>query len=172
MNINKELLQFYIYKKIINKKQSQKILEDCERLGVSVRDYMLAKEFTTEAKELPVLGEYYCMPYVEIDMLDIDKALFDLFTFEFMKRYKVIPVSMSPEGKLLIATGKPLDCSSMSAINSQIVSKVDYVLVPSVQIDRYIDSIAAVVSTSAALDDLNSEGDSELFSGKNGQAVR
>lgn len=170
MNINKELLQFYIYKKIINKKQSQKILEDCERLGVSVRDYMLAKEFTTEAKELPVLGEYYCMPYVEIDMLDIDKALFDLFTFEFMKRYKVIPVSMSPEGKLLIATGKPLDCSSMSAINSQIVSKVDYVLVPSVQIDRYIDSIAAVVSTSAALDDLNSEGDSELFSGKNGQA--
>ncbi|MBE6531478.1 MAG: type II/IV secretion system protein [Ruminococcaceae bacterium] len=164
MNINRELLQFYIYKKIIKKKQAEKILEDCERLGVSVRDYMLAKEYTTEARELPVLGEYYCMPYVEIDMLDIDKSLFDLFTFEFMKRYKVIPVSMSMEGKLLIATAKPLDCSSMSAINSQIVSPVDYVLVPPVQIDRYIDSIAAVMSTSAALDDLNTEGDAALFS--------
>ena len=164
MNINRELLQFYIYKKIIKKKQAEKILEDCERLGVSVRDYMLAKEYTTEARELPVLGEYYCMPYVEIDMLDIDKSLFDLFTFEFMKRYKVIPVSMSIEGKLLIATAKPLDCSSMSAINSQIVSPVDYVLVPPVQIDRYIDSIAAVMSTSAALDDLNTEGDAALFS--------
>lgn len=169
MNINKELLQFYIYKKIIRKKQAEKILEDCERLGVSVRDYMLAKEYTTEARELPVLGEYYCMPYVEIDMLDIDKSLFDLFTFEFMKRYKVIPVSMSIDGKLLIATAKPLDCSSMSAINSQIVSRVDYVLVPPVQIDRYIDSIAAVISTSAALDDLNTEGDAALFSGKKEQ---
>ena len=169
MNINRELLQFYIYKKIIKKKQAEKILEDCERLGVSVRDYMLAKEYTTEARELPVLGEYYCMPYVEIDMLDIDKSLFDLFTFEFMKRYKIIPVSMSIEGKLLIATAKPLDCSSMSAINSQIVSPVDYVLVPPVQIDRYVDSIAAVMSTSAALDDLNTEGDAALFSNKKAQ---
>lgn len=169
MNINQELLQFYIYKKIIKKKEADKILEDCERLGVSVREYMLAKEYITQARELPVLGEYYCMPYVEIDMLDIDKSLFDLFTFEFMKRYKIIPVSMSIDGKLLIATAKPLDCSAMSAISSQIVAPVDCVLVPSVQIDRYIDSIAAVISTSAALDDLNTEGDTELFFGKKSQ---
>ena len=166
MNINRDLLQFYIYKKIIKKKQGNKILEDCERLKVSVRDYMLTKEYTTEVKELPVLGGYYCLPYVEIDMLDIDKSLFDLFSFEFMKRYKVIPVSMSPEGKLLIATGNPLDCSAMSAISSQIVCPMDYVLVPSVQIDRYIDSIAVVMSTSAALDDLNTEGEEALFSSK------
>lgn len=169
MNINRELLQFYIYKKIIKKKQSKKILEDCERLGVSVREYMLAKEYTTETTELPVLGEYYCMPYVEIDMLDIDKSLFDLFTFEFMKRYKIIPVCMNEQGKLLIATAKPLNCASMSAINSQILSPVDYILVPAVQIDRYIDSIDAVISTSAALDDLNTEGDAALFMNKKEQ---
>ena len=166
MNINRELLQFYIYKKIIKKKEAEKILDECERLRVSVRDYMLAKEYATEARELPVLGEYYCMPSVEIDMLDINKSLFDLFSFEFMKRYKVIPVSMSIEGRLLIATAKPLDCSSMSAINSQIVSPVDYVLVSPSQLDRYIDSIAAVVHTAEALDDLNTEGDVALFSGK------
>ncbi len=171
MNINRELLQFYIYKKIIKKKQAEQILEDCTRLNVPVQEYMLAKEYITEARELPVLGEYYCMPYVEIDLLEIDKSLFGLFTFEFMKRYKVIPVCMSLEGKLLIATGKPLDCSAMSAINSQIISPVDYVLVPPVQIDRYIDSIAAVESTSEALDDLKSEGDAALFSGKKGDGT-
>lgn len=170
MNINKDLLQFYVYKKTIKKKQTAKIMEECERLGVSVREYMLAKEYTTEALELPVLGDYYCMPYVEIDMLDIDKSLFDLFTFEFMKRYKVIPVSMSIEGTLLIATARPLDCASMSAINSQIIAPADYILVPPSQIDRYIDSISAVLSTSAALDDLNSEGDAALFSGRGGDA--
>lgn len=171
MNINRELLQFYVYKKIIKKKEIDKILEECERLEVSVREYMIAKEYLTDAMELPVLGEYYCMPYVEIDMLDIDRDLFDLFTFEFMKRYKVIPVSVNIEGKLLVATAKPLDCASMSAINSQIVSPVDYVLAPPAQIDRYIDSIAAVKSTSAALDDLNTEGDAALFSGRRGQTA-
>lgn len=167
MNINHELLQFYVYKKIIKKKQADKILEDCKRLNVSVRDYMLAKEYTTEARELPVLGAYYCLPYVEIDMLDVDKSLFDLFTFEFMKRYKIVPVSMT-DGKLLVATGKPLDCSALSAIASQLVCPVDYILVPPVQIDRYIDSISAVISTSAALGDLNEEGDAALFSAKGG----
>ena len=164
MNINHELLQFYIYKKIIKKKQAPKILEECERLNVSVKEYMLAKEYTTDAGELPVLGEFYCMPYVEIDLLDIDKTLFDLFSFEFMKRYKIVPVCMSVEGTLLLATGKPLDCAAMSAVRSQIVCPLDFVLVPAAQIDRYIDSIAAVVSTSAALDDLNTEGDVALFS--------
>ncbi len=166
MNINKELLQFYVYKRIIKKSQMEKILEDCQRLGVSVREYMLAKEYVTDVEELPALGEYYCMPYVEIDMLDIDEDLFNLFTFEFMKRYKVIPVSMNIEGKLLVAIGDPLDCAAMSAISTQLICPVDYVFVPAVEIDRYIDSVAAVVSTSAALDDLNTEGDAALFSEK------
>ena len=156
MNTNYELLQFYIYKKLIRKKDADDILAECKRLNTGVRDYLLAKEYITEATELEALAEYYCMPYVEIDMLDIDKSLFEMFSFEFMKRNKIIPVLMNYEGKLLVATGKPLDCSALSAIASQVVCPVDYVLVPPAQIDRYIDSIVAVLSTSAALDDLNS----------------
>ena len=166
MNINRELLQFYVYKKIIKKKEAEKIVEECQRLGVSVRDYMLAKAYTTDTKDLPVLGGYYCMPYVEIELLDIDRSLFDLFTFEFMKRYKVVPVSMNADGKLLVATAKPLDCASISAISSQIIAPVDFVLVSPMQLDRYIDSIAAVKSTSEALNDLNTEGEAELFSNR------
>lgn len=169
MNINRELLQFYIYKKIIKKKQSEKILEDSARVNVPVREYMLAKEYTTDVRELPVLGDYYCMPYVEIDMLDIDKTLFDMFSFEFMKRNKLIPVWINTDGMLLVASGKPLDCSALSALSTRFVCPVDYVLVPPNQIDRYIDSIAAVISTTAALDDLNTEGDTALFSDKKGE---
>ena len=163
MNINRELLQFYTYKKVIKKKQQDKILEDCARLHVSVRDYMLAKEFVNETKEVAILGDFYCMPYVEIDMLDIDKSLFDLFSFEFMKRNKIIPVWRKIDGTLLVATGQPLNCTALSSISSQLICPVDYVLVPPLQIERYIDSIAAVISTTAALDDLNDEGDVALF---------
>ena len=166
MNINRELLNFYVYKKIIRRKQIPQIIEDSVRLKASVQDYMLKKEYTTEVGALPALADFYCMPYVEIDMLDIDKTLFEMFTFEFMKRYKIIPVSMSPDGKLLIATAKPLDCAAMSAISTQLVCPVDYILVPPSQIDRYIDSIDAVKTTSAALDDLKSEGEAQMFGGQ------
>ncbi len=164
MNINYELLQFYAYKKVIKRSQIPKILADCERLNVSVRDYMLAKEYATEARELPVLGDFHCMPYVEIDMLEIDKSLFDLFSFEFMKRYKVMPICRGEDGTLLLAVGNPLDCSAMSAISSRFICPLDYVLVPPFQIERYVDSIAAVISTSEALKDLNEEGEGSLFS--------
>ena len=166
MNINRELLNFYVCKKIIKRKQIPQIIEDSVRLNTSVQDYLLKKEITTEVGALPALADFYCMPYVEIDMLDIDKSLFEMFTFEFMKRYKIIPVSMNAEGKLLIATAKPLDCSAMFAISTQLICPVDYILVPPSQIDRYIDSIDAVKTTSAALDDLKSEGEAEMFSEK------
>lgn len=163
MNINNELLQFYAYKKVIKRSEIPKILADCERLKVSARDYMLAKEYVNEARELPVLGDFYCMPYVEIDLLDIDKTLFELFSFDFMKRYKVVPVCRGEDGTLLLAIGNPLDCSAMSALASRLICPFDYVLVPPLQIERYVDSIAAVRSTAEALEDLNEAGESSLF---------
>ena len=164
MNINQELLQFYIYKHIIKRKNADTILEEARKLNTNVRDYLLVKEFTTEAQELEALSEYYCIPGVEIDMLDIDERLFSTFSFEFMKRNKIIPVSIDNKGTLLVACGKPLDCNAMSAIAVSYSGKVDYVLAPPIQIDRYIDSIDAVQSTSMALNDLNSEKDKEIFS--------
>ncbi|MBR2902959.1 MAG: type II/IV secretion system protein, partial [Clostridia bacterium] len=157
MNINYELLQFYVYKKLIKRKEASEILQESRRLGVSVRDYLLLKEITTETTELEALAEYYSMPCVEIDMLDIDKDLFDLFSFDFMKKHKVIPVGYDANGVLIIATGKPLNIHARSAIASQLPCSYDCILVPPVQIDRYVDSVSAVISTTAALSDLNTE---------------
>lgn len=157
MNTNYELLQFYIYKHLVRRKEADGILAECKRLDISVRDYLLAKEIITETSELEALGEYYCMPSAEIDMLDIDKSLFDLFTYDFLKKHKIIPISYDKNGVLLVATGKPLNCHTRSALAVRFSGKIEYVLVPPTQIDRYVDSISAVVSTTSALEDLNSE---------------
>ena len=157
MNINHELLQFYIYKKLVKRRDAPEILRECERLHVGVHAYLMAKEVITETTALEALAEYYCMPCVEIDMLDIDKTLFDLFTFDFMKKHKIIPISFDHNGVLLVATGKPLDCHARSAMAAQLSCKFDFILVPPMQIDRYVDSVSAVISTTAALSDLNTE---------------
>ncbi len=166
MNTSRDLLYFYAQKGVISEDQIDQILAGCKEIDVYPREYMLTKEYVNDVGELPVLGDYYCMPQLELDMLDIDENLLDMFTFEFMKRYKIVPVSMSIEGTLLLATAKPLDCAAMSAINSQVIGPVDYILVSPVQIDRYVDSKSAAVSTTAALGALEKEGDEALFSEK------
>ncbi|MBE6925379.1 MAG: type II/IV secretion system protein [Ruminococcaceae bacterium] len=157
MNTNFELLQFYIYKKLVKRKDAQTFLEEATRLNISIRDYLLTKEIITDNSDLEALAEYYCMPSVEIDMLEINEELFDLFTFDFMKKHKVVPISYDKNGVLLVACAKPLSCHAMSSISSQLACKCQYILVPSVQVERYVDSVSAVVSTSAALSDLNTE---------------
>jgi len=166
MNIDAELLQYYSYKRLIRKKDEEQILADSKRLNTTVRDYMLTKEIVTETTELEALADYYCMPSVEIDMLDIDEELTNLFAFELMKKHKIVPVSIDKKGVLLIATGKPLDCNALTVLSTCYYGEVDFVLVPMIQIDRYIDSVLAVISTSSALTDLNSEKDEKLFGTK------
>ena len=163
MNINAELLQYYVYKKLIKKKDFDQVLEDSRRLNSSVRNYLLLKERTTEATELEALAEYCCMPCVELDMLDINKDLLEKISFSLIKKHKFIPVSIEKDGTLVVAIGKPLDCNAMSAISVCFSGPVDYILTPPSQIERYIDSIAAVISTSSALNDLNSAKDERLF---------
>ena len=170
MDNNYELLQFYTYKKLIKKRQSEAILADVKKLNTTVREYLLAKEIITEQTELSALGDYFCMPYIEIEMLDIDKSLFDLFTFDFMKKHKIVPVCFDNEGKLLVATGKPLNIHTISVMSTQFDCEVEYILVPPTQVDRYIDSISAVLSTTMALDDLNTEKtEQQLNMNKNNQ---
>ena len=165
MNINEDILQFYLYKKLIRRKDVDTILSESKRLNIPVRNYMLAKEYTTETTELDALSEYYCMPYIELDMLEIDKALFDKFSLDYMKKNKFVPVGIDKNGVLLIAVGKPLDLNALSAVASVYNGPVDTVLTSPTQIDRYIDSVSAVKSTSDALHALNTESDDKMFAG-------
>ncbi|MBP3606401.1 MAG: type II/IV secretion system protein [Clostridia bacterium] len=171
MNINQELLSFYAYKKLIKRKEAPEILADCEKRRIGVRDYMLARELITETSELPARAAYYAMPSVEVDMLDIDESLFKRFSYDFMKKHKLIPVCRDQNGVTLIATAKPLDCHAMSALAAEITGRMDFVLVPAVQIDRYIDSVSATESTTNALSDLNSEKTDKLIQALGGEST-
>ena len=164
MNINYELIQFFVYKKILKRNEVDKIIEECTKLDMPVDEYLILKEYCTEITALEAMAEFYCMPCVELDMLDIDKELLEKFSYEFLKKQKIVPVTLDTKNnKMLLAVGRPADCNALSTIAISFFCDFDIVLVPSVQIDRYIDSIVAVISTSLALSDLNSEKDNKMF---------
>ena len=164
MNINYELLQFFVYKKILKRNEMDKVLEECAKLDMTVDEYLILKEYCTEVTALEAMAEFYCMPCVELDMLDIDKSLLEKFSYEFLKKQKILPVTFDEKNnKMLLAVGRPADSNALSTMAISFFCDFDFVLVPSVQIDRYIDSIVAVISTSLALSDLNSEKDNKMF---------
>ena len=129
MNITRELLNLYVEKGFLTSELSNQVFNDCKTAHVTLREYLLAKEYITEAAELEVLSEFYNIPSVELELLNVDDELIDLFSFEFMKKHKIIPVRRDEDGTLILATARPLDCHTISAISSRFCCKFDLVLV-------------------------------------------
>ena len=163
MNINHEILQYYVYKKIIKKKQLSTALQDCDRLNMTVEKYMQVKNYATETQALPALAEFYNMASAEIDMFDIDETLADRFNLNFLKKIKAVPLFENDNGVLFVAVGKPLDFNAISMISIFYTGQIEYILVPPTQIDVLLDSITAVRSTTSALQTLQTESDKQLL---------
>ena len=163
MDLDYEILQFYAYKKIIRRKQMQPVYDDCTRLHIPVENYMVAKGYCTQVTALAAMGEFFCMPYCEMGLLEVDKELLRGITLAFLRKHKFVPVSVDKKGVLLVAVARPLDVSAMSMISQIYIGPTDFILVPSVQIDIFIDSIVAVRSTANALQDLQENRDKELL---------
>ena len=159
MNITRELLNLYVEKGFLTSELSNQVFNDCKTAHVTLREYLLAKEYITEAAELEVLSEFYNIPSVELELLNVDDELIDLFSFEFMKKHKIIPVRRDEDGTLILATARPLDCHTISAISSRFCCKFDLVLVLPSQIDHFIDGKATKASTFKAINDINTEND-------------
>ena len=154
MDVNSDILQFYVYKKIVQKKQVDTILEDCRKLKMSVESYLTYKGYCSGADALAALGEYFCMPTCRMEMLEVDKELFKSLSFTFLKKHKIVPVRRDERGATLFAIADPTDFFTLSMLRQTFPGMQDYILVPENEIDTFIESNLAVQSTADALEDL------------------
>ncbi|MDD4125386.1 MAG: GspE/PulE family protein [Eubacteriales bacterium] len=166
MNLDYEILLFFLYKKIIKKRDLDSILDECGKLDIPAEKYILSHNLCSETAALDALGEYYCMPYVQMDMLEVDKDLLKVFNLQFLRKNKFVPIYIDINGIMIVATGHPLDFAAMSIIAAFYTGAVNYILVPPSQIDKFIDGETAIRSTAVALEDLNNS--SERKAGEQG----
>ena len=122
MNLNYDILQYFVMKKIVKRKDFDFILSELDRLNMPPEQYLCLKEYCNESVAYEVLADYYNIPFVEVDMLEIDENLSSQFTYEFMKRNKFIPVTVDKNGVLLIATGAILNPNMLSSISIIFIS--------------------------------------------------
>ena len=116
MNLNYEILQFFVYKHVVKKRDSNRILEDADRLKMPVERYLLAQNLCTEVTALDALGEYFEMPYIQMDMLEVDQDLLNRFDLAFLRAKKIVPVTVDVGGSLIVACARPLDFASTSVV--------------------------------------------------------
>ena len=55
MDLNYEILQYYVYKRVIKHRQMKEIYEDCTRLNMHIESYMVAKGYCTQVTALAIL---------------------------------------------------------------------------------------------------------------------
>ena len=133
------------------------ILAVCTRENIPVDRYLVENGYCNEMQAVSVLGNYFCMPYIEMGMLEIDEALLESIDLNFLKKHLIVPISLTDNGTMVLAIADPTDFIATSAVSTFYTGRVNYILVPPGQIANYIDSVAAVRSTANALDNLRRE---------------
>jgi len=155
MNIDFEILEFLIYKGLIKRELSEKILKEAEQARLPVESYAVKQRLCGESAVLSAMGEFFNLPYSEMDMLEVDKTLLSRFELSYLRLKKFVPITVDVNGTLIIACARPMDLSAISCAAFLMCADMQLILVPSAQIDVFIDGEMAIRSTAEALDDIN-----------------
>ncbi|MBE7088237.1 MAG: type II/IV secretion system protein [Clostridiales bacterium] len=150
---NLQLLKLFKNKNLIKSSDFALLEQNIIDSGKTVTEYLVSQKYCTELEALPVLAEFYNMPYSQVDMLEVDNALLNSFKLSFLKRKKILPVKVV-NNKLLVAIANPADMQIYSSTNL-LNYKTEYILAPTSQILTYINSVTAKISAEKALDDLS-----------------
>lgn len=156
------LLNVFVKKNLIQRKDVGSIKEGAKKNGVSVRKYLLDNDYVTESNELDALSEYYKIPSVELDMLRVDKTLSENFSSDYMKKNKFLPVFIDENGVLIVTVAEPLNVNSKSALTAFFDCPIDMVLTTETSIEKRIDTFSAEKSMKTALTDLHRDDEQNV----------
>lgn len=165
MNLNTELARLYLERGLIDEHEMLNVVERSNELGISVDKYMIETKKYKEEDVYSALSEFYCMPYVQMEMLDPDPVIVHKYSVSFLRKNCIVPISVDPSGTLVVAIGRPYDPMALSAAHLMHRGRVEYILVSPADIEKRLNSTEAVISTENALDSLEKEREKKYGEG-------
>lgn len=154
MNLDREFLKHLEFKKKIKASEIEGLLSEAK--NTPLEELLVNKKIIGQSELHETIAEFFGMPYAEIEMLEIDKKLFEKFTIPYIKKNKIVPISVVDD-TLIIAVGNPIDYLARTTVSAIFGGRVCAVYVPMKQLETYIESIVAVTKTASALSDLERE---------------
>jgi type IV pilus assembly protein PilB len=98
---------------LVSKEDLEAVLRDQsdsrqQRLsGRRLGELLVARGLVTQAQVAKLVAEQYELPFVEIDVADLDLEVAGLLSEEIARRFSAIPISDRPDGSLLLAIADP-----------------------------------------------------------------
>lgn len=132
-----------------NRRTNESLTTAAERLGVNAQE--LGEE----------LGEFYQMPFIELNDFEIDQAALNILNPEQCKKYCVMPISRAGN-TLVVAFADPSNLFIRDDISYLTKCKIEPVVATERGIRRAIDKYYQEDSSSAVGDILNEMGEQSL----------
>lgn len=157
MKQNKEILARLAFKNKISQSQIEVLEKELENFSGTIDKFLISKKICTETELYSIIADMFCVPFTEIELLEIDKSLLEMFDYGFLRKHQIVPVSRAENGTLIVAMANVMNIVARSAIEGFAGHNVQYIQVQPSELKKYITSLVAVKSTENALSDLEKE---------------
>lgn len=136
----KKLGEMLIYYKIITPQQLEEGLKIQKNTEKRIGEALINLGRVTQDEINWVLGKQLNIPYVQINVVNIDIQLSKNISEDTLRKYKLLPV-MELNDELVIAMGDPTDEEAIKVIKEITKRKLRYVLASFKNIDETINQI-------------------------------
>ena len=135
-----KLGEILVYYKIITPEQLEEGLKIQKSKGKRIGEILIDLGRVTQDEINWVLGKQLDLPYVQVNIGNIDIQLSKNISENTLRKYKVLPI-MELNNELVIAMADPTDEEAIKAIKEATKRKLKYVLASFKNIDETINQI-------------------------------
>jgi len=136
----KKLGEILKHHKIINSNQLKEALKIQKKTGKRVGEILFDMKIITQDQINWVLSKQLNIPYMNINIDNIDRNLSDHIPEITIRKYKILPI-MELNGELVIAMADPTDNEAVKNIQDLIKHKLRFVLASYENIDEITNMI-------------------------------
>ena len=151
MNQNEYFCKLLLKNKKINKKTYQELSKNFEDKNFDCLEFLVEKKYITEHEKTEILSKTFDMPMVDLDLVNVSINFEKWFNLEIMQKFQFIPIYISKENTMIVATSEPSNLQMQSVVNMYFDGKVEFVLAEKTKIKNFLNSYLANISSKDAL---------------------
>ena len=137
---HQKLGEMLIYYKIITPEQLEEVLKIQKKREKRIGEILISLGRVTQDEINWILGKQLNLPYVQINVDNIDIQLSKNISEDILKKFKIMPI-MELDDEIVIAMADPTDEEAIEVIKKVTKRKLKYVLASFKNIDETINQI-------------------------------
>ena len=153
MKQNQYFLEFLHSHKKIDKKTYESLMERTD--DFDCLDFLITQDKIKPADKLEALASYFDVPCIDLDHLTISQNFEKYFSLELMKKYLFVPIYISQNGTMIIATSDVNNPQMQTTVQMVFDGDVQYILVEKQKIVDFLNSYQATIATKDVLDTIS-----------------